>query len=986
MPTCHVYVKRSSRRSGHQREPPTSTPPWRRHGTPRRPSAASTAKGQQGRRGPPVSAAKCTTTFVRGGAPFTVGSSTRSSPACNAATRFPGPDARQGVVPNDVHPFLQPPSVRPESKERRLAPAVPPETAVAAGDRVGGGAVQHPSQAGQRSEHEPESPRRRCAVTDPLRRRSKRDEEHRSDRQDSGPGERHRDHRSEQDERAEEAGGARCCGAPLLRAARGPQPCTTDPPSPDEVVLVHEAAPAPPRRREASRHRPTGLEEVDAEVLPGDPLHDRETRLVDAERLHIATRNRRPARGLTLRDRVPDRPREPRGGTERRPPRHVGARAKHSTNHAAVVVRSRRYGSHEAPPRAAGQMRQRHDHQCRQGDVEGVHADAEVVVLPDVRERPDGEVAVEGDQRQHGEHQHLSDRLPEWRCLAPAHCLHAEEASDRPLDPPATLIERMFPRSSERRLEPRRSWPTSWWYREPGAQPKGIDLDLPATSSSSSPGCPARASRRSRSTRSMPRASAATSSRCRPTPASSSGRWTSPTSTSSRACRRRSPSTRSRHPQPAFDRGHHHRGLRLPPPALRPHRRAALPDDGTPSSPARRRSRSSTASSSCRRAPASRCWPRWCGPQGHLRHPPRPTWPPQGFARAIVDGELHELGPDTLELGVRRAAHDPGGGRPPGPTRATWPAVSPTLSRRPWDSPTASPRSRSFSNTYESGTQHRDVFELVEGAERQKTPNEIALNILLIGLTIIFVFATATIPSYVIYAGGTISVVDMVALFVTLIPTTIGALLSAIGIAGMDRLVRFNVLAMSGRAVEAAGDVDTLLLDKTGTITLGNRQATAFRPVKGVTEQELADAAQLASLSDETPEGRSIVVLAKEKYGIRSRELAEIRASFIPFTAQTRMSGVDIGAAGYARAPSMRREFKARRLGLAGGASACWSAVALKRFARSSACRCDREVRRHAAGGRQGRPAAGRRSNSRISSRAASGSALPSCATWAFAP
>jgi potassium-transporting ATPase ATP-binding subunit len=187
------------------------------------------------------------------------------------------------------------------------------------------------------------------------------------------------------------------------------------------------------------------------------------------------------------------------------------------------------------------------------------------------------------------------------------------------------------------------------------------------------------------------------------------------------------------------------------------------------------------------------------------------------------------------------------------------------------------------------------MIKLVEGAERQKTPNEIALDILLVGLTIIFVFATATIPSYVAYAGGAISVVVLVALFVTLIPTTIGALLSAIGIAGMDRLVRFNVLAMSGRAVEAAGDVDTLLLDKTGTITLGNRQATEFKPVKGVTEQELADAAQLASLADETPEGRSIVVLAKEKYGIRGRDLAELHASFIPFTAQTRMSGVEIG-------------------------------------------------------------------------------------------
>jgi K+-transporting ATPase ATPase B chain len=187
------------------------------------------------------------------------------------------------------------------------------------------------------------------------------------------------------------------------------------------------------------------------------------------------------------------------------------------------------------------------------------------------------------------------------------------------------------------------------------------------------------------------------------------------------------------------------------------------------------------------------------------------------------------------------------------------------------------------------------MIKLVEGAERQKTPNEIALNILLVGLTIIFVFATATIPSYVSYAGGAVSVVILVALFVTLIPTTIGALLSAIGIAGMDRLVRFNVLAMSGRAVEAAGDVDTLLLDKTGTITLGNRQATEFKPGSGVTERELADAAQLASLADETPEGRSIVVLAKEKYGFRGRDLAEIHANFIPFTAQSRMSGVETG-------------------------------------------------------------------------------------------
>ena len=189
------------------------------------------------------------------------------------------------------------------------------------------------------------------------------------------------------------------------------------------------------------------------------------------------------------------------------------------------------------------------------------------------------------------------------------------------------------------------------------------------------------------------------------------------------------------------------------------------------------------------------------------------------------------------------------------------------------------------------------MIALVEGAQRQKTPNEIALNILLAGMTLIFVFAVASIPSFATYAGGAIPVVILVALFVTLIPTTIGALLSAIGIAGMDRLVRFNVLAMSGRAVEAAVDVDTLLLDKTGTITLGNRQAAEFVPMPGVTEQELADAAQLASLSDETPEGRSIVVLAKEKCGLRGRQIGGSDAQFIPFSAQTRISGVDIDGA-----------------------------------------------------------------------------------------
>jgi K+-transporting ATPase ATPase B chain len=185
------------------------------------------------------------------------------------------------------------------------------------------------------------------------------------------------------------------------------------------------------------------------------------------------------------------------------------------------------------------------------------------------------------------------------------------------------------------------------------------------------------------------------------------------------------------------------------------------------------------------------------------------------------------------------------------------------------------------------------MIALVEGAERQKTPNEIALNILLAGLTLIFVFAVVTIPSFASYAGGSLSVVILVALFVALIPTTIGALLSAIGIAGMDRLVRFNVLAMSGRAVEAAGDVDTLLLDKTGTITLGNRQATDFFPLTGVGPEELADAAQLSSLPDETPEGRSIVVLAKEKFAIRGREMAPLGAHFIPFSAHTRLSGID---------------------------------------------------------------------------------------------
>ena len=186
------------------------------------------------------------------------------------------------------------------------------------------------------------------------------------------------------------------------------------------------------------------------------------------------------------------------------------------------------------------------------------------------------------------------------------------------------------------------------------------------------------------------------------------------------------------------------------------------------------------------------------------------------------------------------------------------------------------------------------MIALVEGAERQKTPNEIALSILLSGLTIVFMLAVATLQPFAIYSKAPQTVFVLVSLLVCLIPTTIGGLLSAIGIAGMDRLVQYNVLAMSGRAVEAAGDVNTLLLDKTGTITLGNRQATEFFPAPEISTERLADAAQLASFSDETPEGRSIVVLAKEKYNLRGRDLTGMHAEFVPFTAQTRMSGIDL--------------------------------------------------------------------------------------------
>ncbi|MBV8518974.1 MAG: potassium-transporting ATPase subunit KdpB [Acidobacteria bacterium] len=186
------------------------------------------------------------------------------------------------------------------------------------------------------------------------------------------------------------------------------------------------------------------------------------------------------------------------------------------------------------------------------------------------------------------------------------------------------------------------------------------------------------------------------------------------------------------------------------------------------------------------------------------------------------------------------------------------------------------------------------MIRLVEGAERQKTPNEIALDILLAGLTIVFLLATVTLKPFALYSGGDVSITVLVALLVCLIPTTIGALLSAIGIAGMDRVLQHNVLAMSGRAIEAAGDVNVLLLDKTGTITLGNRQATELRPAHDVDARTLAEAAQLSSLADETPEGRSIVVLAKEQHGLRGRDLHDLGGHFVPFTAKTRMSGVDL--------------------------------------------------------------------------------------------
>jgi K+-transporting ATPase ATPase B chain len=216
------------------------------------------------------------------------------------------------------------------------------------------------------------------------------------------------------------------------------------------------------------------------------------------------------------------------------------------------------------------------------------------------------------------------------------------------------------------------------------------------------------------------------------------------------------------------------------------------------------------------------------------------------------------------------------------------------------------------------------MIAMVEGAKRQKTPNEIALTILLVALTIIFLLATVTLLPFSLFSvaaagtGAPITITVLVALLVCLIPTTIGGLLSSVGIAGMSRMMRANVIATSGRAVEAAGDVDVLLLDKTGTITLGNRQASAFHPASGVTAEQLADAAQLSSLADETPEGRSIVILAKQKYQLRERNIQALGASFIPFTAQTRMSGVDLNEtdgehAGHKRQMSTRLQKRAAR-------------------------------------------------------------------------
>ncbi len=272
------------------------------------------------------------------------------------------------------------------------------------------------------------------------------------------------------------------------------------------------------------------------------------------------------------------------------------------------------------------------------------------------------------------------------------------------------------------------------------------------------------------------------------------------------------------------------------------------------------------------------------------------------------------------------------------------------------------------------------MITLVEGARRQKTPNEIALDILLAAMTIVFLLATATLLPYSVYSVGAagqgtpVTVTVLVALLVCLIPTTIGALLSAIGIAGMDRMIQKNVIAMSGRAVEAAGDVDVLLLDKTGTITLGNRQATRFVPAPGVGERDLADAAQLASLADETPEGRSIVVLAKEQYGIRERDVEKLGATFVPFTAHTRMSGVDLN--GRQRAQGFRRRRRGPR-----------QATGRQHPRRSPGRRRGhRQGRRHPAGRHRRCPRARAPSSSGTSSRAASASGSRSYGVWGSRP
>src|SRR3989449_421914 len=271
------------------------------------------------------------------------------------------------------------------------------------------------------------------------------------------------------------------------------------------------------------------------------------------------------------------------------------------------------------------------------------------------------------------------------------------------------------------------------------------------------------------------------------------------------------------------------------------------------------------------------------------------------------------------------------------------------------------------------------MISLVEGAKRQKTPNEIALDILLAALTIIFLLATATLLPFSLYSvqaagqGTPVTVTVLVALLVCLIPTTIGALLSAIGIAGMDRMIQKNVIAMSGRAVEAAGDVDGLLLDKTGTITLGNRQATAFFPAGGVSEATLADAAQIASLADETPEGRSIVVLAKERYGIRERDVQKLGAAFVPFTAQTRMSGVNLNGRQIRKGAADAIEAHVKRLG---GSVPTGVQVVVDKIAKEGATPLVVSDGSACSGW----------SSSRTSSRAGSRSGSGSCGAWGSRP